>query len=214
MKPWLGVTILGMTWAAVSWGQVEDIRGYPGYVDLELITVPENAEKAVDLRIGPRLMRVVRESENRVEERDGDAARRILSLQIKSFTVDAEDAERMKPALFEFEKRLKEENWRPVIRMKRPAGLTNVSVKYGRGRRVDGFFIMSVNPGSEASFVNIIGDVDAELLQGMLVNVSEDVLDSLRKTIEMHQTSIEERRGSLKRVREEIEIKRERISGE
>ncbi len=213
MKPWLGVFILGLTWMGRSGAQVDDIRGYPGYVNLELISVPEKAEKAVDVTIGPRLMRVVRET-GRLEDEARAEAGRIVSLQVKSFAVDAEGAERMKPMFLEFERKLKKEDWRPVIQMRRPGSLTNVSVKYGRGRKMDGFFMMSVHPGSEASFINIIGDVDPELLKGMLVNVNEDVLDSLRKSMERHQTSLEERRKSLKQIREEMEIQRKRISDE
>jgi hypothetical protein len=213
MKPWLGVVILGMTLTGRSGAQVDDIRGYPGYVNLELISVPEKAEKAVDVTIGPRLMRVVRET-GRLENETRSEAKRIISLQVKSFAVNAEDAEKMKPLILEFERQLKKEDWRPVIQMRRPDRLTNVSVKYGRGRKMDGFFIMSVNPGSEASFINIIGDVDPELLKGMLVNVNEDVLDSLRKSMEKHQTSLEERRKSLKRIQEDIEIKRKKITDE
>jgi len=212
MKPWLVVIALGMMLTVRSAAQVDDIRGYPGYVNLELISVPENAEKAVDVTIGPRLMRVVRET-GRLEDEARAEAGRIVSLQIKSFPVGPGDAEKMKPAILEFERQLKEDDWRPVIQLRRQDRLTNVSVKYGRGSKMDGFFIMSVNPGSEASFVNIIGDVDPELLKGMLVNVNEDVLDSLKRSMERHQILLEKRRDALYRVQEELEIKRKKISG-
>jgi hypothetical protein len=197
MKQRLCAVLLAAAFAGRSPAQVDDIRRLPGYVNLDWIAVPDSAVNTVDVTIGPRLMRMVHETGARRGENNAAEAGRIVSLQVKSFNVNPEAAEKMKPLLLKFERKLRDENWRPVIRLKKPDRFTNVSVKYGAERKTDGFFMMTVNAGSEASFVNIIGDVDPDRLKGMLTDVNEDVLDSLRKSMERNQRALEEHRRTV-----------------
>jgi hypothetical protein len=207
MKRWIVAAALALVSAGPVHGQVEDIRDYPGYVNLEWICVPEKAEKVVDVTIGPRLLRIVHEEESRRGTPATQDAGRILSLQIKSFEVDTASAERMRPALAKFERELVADHWRPVVRVKRPDQLTNVSVKYGSDRKLDGYFIMTMTPGAEASFVNIVGDMQPERLKQMFVNMDQSVLDSLLK-------SMEEQRKAMERLKGVIEERKKPKTGE
>jgi hypothetical protein len=207
------VTLAGFLLMMVpaAFSQVDEIEDKPGYVDFEWIPIPPDAERVTDAVIGPRLLLMVREAETRrVEARKaaaesstvelkrkmesagppGNLEEKLVSLQIKAFRADPAELEKIRPLITRFERNLNRKDWKPVIRVKQPRQLTNISVKYGDGRKVEGILIMSLDPDSEASFVNIIGDVKLDALRNMLVDVDENALDSLRKCLETNRKTV------------------------
>jgi hypothetical protein len=178
--------------------QVDEIKNEPGYVNLEWIVIPPDADRVTDVSLGPHLVKLVKQAEEqrrlfdlqartveaqreRMEARHRELEQKLISMQVKAFGVDSVMARRMRPMMVRMEKELSRKEWTPLIRVKEPGQFTNVSVKYGGDRKVQGVFIMSLDQGQEASFVNLIGDVELDRLRNMLINIDENALDSLRK---------------------------------
>ena len=182
----MAVLLIGRTFA-----QVDDIRRHPGYVNLEWVPIPEHAEDVMDMTIGPRLIRVMEKSDARHRQTAAADIERIHSLQVKAFDVDTVFAQKILPLMNRMEETLKHERWQSVIRMKNQNRFTNVSIKLDRNQKMEGFFIMSLDPGSEVSFVNIVGEVDFDRLRNMKVNLNENALDSLRRSMEKTKRNLQ-----------------------
>jgi hypothetical protein len=195
-----------LTLGMFSWvkAQVDEIRNEPGYVDLEWVSIPPGAKKVTDVRLGPRLIHMVEKAEERrratelhqrvfkdrqqqMEKAQEELERRLVSLQVKAFGVDSATALKIKPVMIRIEKNLDRERWTPVIRLKQDVRVTNVSVKFGDDRKIEGIFIMSLDPDSGASFVNLIGDVDLDRLRNIRIDMDINAMDSLRQAAEKHQ---------------------------
>ncbi|HEX9935455.1 MAG TPA: DUF4252 domain-containing protein [bacterium] len=195
----IALTALGFVWfSQTARGQVDELRGEPGYVDLEWVTIPSDADRVTDVTLGPRIIGMVKQAEDRLlarrerqENQRRDLEQKLVSLQVKSFGVDSQLALKIRPMMERLERNLSRENWTPVIRVKVNQQITNVSVKYGDGRRVMGVFVMRLDPGREASFVNLIGEVELDQMRTMVVDVNQDAMDSLRKALETHRKTLE-----------------------
>jgi len=196
---WGCLAVLGVLMNVGASAQVDEIKRHPGYVNLEWVLIPEHAERVMDMTIGPRLMKVAEEMAVRRHEEAAEEIDRIVSLQVKTFNVDSSFAEKMRPMMSRMELRLKDENWCPIIRVKNRDQFTNVSIKYDRSRKMEGFFIMSLDPRSGACFVNILGEVDLEGLKQVLVNFNENAMDSLKKSIEANRKTLENMRKTRKK---------------
>ncbi len=194
-----------LTLGMFSWvkAQVDEIRNEPGYVDLEWVSIPPGAKKVTDVRLGPRLIHMVERAEEQrraaglqnhalenrrwgLEAEKMELQRKLVSLQVKAFGVDSATAMKMKPIMIRIEKNLDRERWTPVIRLKQDVRVTNVSVKFGDEKKIEGIFIMTLDPDHEASFVNLIGDVDLDRLRNIRIDLDIDAMDSLRKAAEKH----------------------------
>ena len=195
-------------------GQVDDIQKHPGYVNLKWIQVPPDAERVTDVFLGPRLIGLAKrlsedrrmeetvrnldetrvqweEHRRKLEEERRGLEMKLVSLQVKAFDLDSIQALKMRQKMNRFEQTLQLQNWTPIIRVKNNRQFTNVSVKYGGNRKVEGFFIMSMDPRCEASFVNLIGDVDPARIRSLVVDLNQDAVDSLRKALKRNASGNE-----------------------
>ncbi len=161
--------------------QDPDIKKMPGFVNLEEIEIPGNAGEVTEISLGPPLLRIARTAHSNGDKHLSESLEGLFSIQVKSFDVDSFQAIQVRPIMDKIEKRLAKDKWERLVRVKKAHEMTNVSIKYDKGKAV-GILIMSLNPGNEASFVNIVGNIDLNQL-GNLSNFGVDTspLDSLEE---------------------------------
>jgi hypothetical protein len=175
----LFISISILVFCAVLKAQDPDIRKMPGFVNLEEIQIPGNAGEVTEISLGPPLLRIARTAHTNGDEHLSESLEGIFSIQVKSFDVDSFQAIQVRPIMDKIEKQLAKEKWERLVRVKKAHEMTNVSIKYDKGKAV-GMLIMSLNPGNEASFVNIVGNIDlAQLGELSDFGVDTSPLDSL-----------------------------------
>ena len=163
----------------------DNFRKHPGFIDLSNIEIPECAENITEVSIGPEIFRMLAGMGDSSQEDIPDKLENLFSIQIKSFDIDSMVSEKMHPVIEKIEKKLKKENWKSIVRVREGKEVTNISLFYDENKKESmGLFIMSYDPGNEAAFVNIVGNVNINDLKKFNVNLSEDALDSLKKTLE------------------------------
>lgn len=180
MKPrtWTAAALAAL-FAMSGMAQDFDLINHPGYINLDDIDIPENARNVTEVCIGPEILQMVNmfSDEDISKEEFGG----FLNITVKTFDVDVDIAESIREKMMEIDKKLKREKWSPLVKSRSGDEFTNVSIKYSKDRKKSlGLFIMSLDPNHEASFVNIVGNIDFNQLKDMDIGIKGSALDSLR----------------------------------
>ena len=97
---------------------------------------------------------------------------------------DFDEAKKIRPIMDEIEKKLGEEKWERLIRVKEEDEITNISIKFEKEKAI-GFFLMSLD-SEEVSFINIVGgNIDLKNLRNIGMGLDDAALDSLEKGLDM-----------------------------
>jgi hypothetical protein len=172
------LALLGI-FSTVAVAQKSDLKKRPGYIDLSEIEIPVDAEKVTEISLGPPLLRIARSTGINGDKELSETLEGIFSIQVKSFEVDEEQVKKMKPIIEKIEKKIYEDDWMRLVQVKSKDELTIVAMKYDK-KMVCGLFVMSIKPGEESTFVNIVGNVDFNKLGDLNLGEYSSALDSLR----------------------------------
>jgi len=160
----------------------DDLRKQPGYVDLEWIEIPDDAEEIRDIDLGPALISAAANAEKRGETELYEAFQMIRSIRVVSFTMDDEEPE-IDKAVDRISRELKKKDWRRLIYLRDDEEIVSVSTKSVDDEMV-GLMVLAYEPGREASFVNVVGDLDLAYLLGMAGKLHGESLDDFIDELE------------------------------
>lgn len=160
-----------------------DVINHPGFVNLDDIDIPKNAVNVTEVSIGPEILQLANMFTD--EEIPEGTLGGFLNITIKTFDVDSILSCDIREKMDKLDKKLKREKWSPLVRSRSGDEFTNVSIKYSKDRKKSlGLFIMSLDSGHEASFVNIVGNVNLSQLKDMDIGIKGSALDSLKKAMD------------------------------
>ncbi len=140
-----------------------DLEKMPGYVDLEKIQIPSDAEEVTDIDLGPEILKMALGVSDEENPEIVEALSKIQSIRVKAFELDEEYAEEVRSQFDEIAKRLKADDWKRLIHIKSGDEIVNVNVKHD-SENIVGLMVMVYESDSEAVFVNIVGEIDLALL--------------------------------------------------
>jgi hypothetical protein len=164
----------------------EDITKHPGYIDLSGIQIPNGAGEVTEVTLGPEIFGMFGNWGDKEKGKENPFGKGgLFSINVKTFEIDSEITGNIQEEMAKIEKKLQKENWTPIVRVKSGEERTNISIKFDKGnQKTMGLLIMSVEPGQEASFVNIVGSVPLEALSNMGVDMDASAMDSLKQVLE------------------------------
>ena len=161
--------------------QDEDVlKKHPGYIDLEKIKIPIDAEEVTDINIGPGLLHMLAAFEGEDDEMDKHM-KDFFSIRVRSFEMEPEMEKSIKGTMSDIEKQLEKEKWESLVRVKKKNEQVNVSVKYDKKNRMQGLLVMSMDPDeNEVTFVNLVGSINIGQLKNLGIDLHGTALDSLK----------------------------------
>jgi len=159
------------------YSQEVDITKHPGYIDLEMIEIPESAGEITDISLGPALLRMFKSFSD--DERSSEKMNGLLSIRVKSFELNSEISKKIELIINDIQKKLENEKWEQLVRVKDRDERTIISMKYEKNRPV-GLLIISYKPYDEVTFANIVGHIDIGEISRMGLGFSNSTLDSLK----------------------------------
>lgn len=154
-----------------------DVTTLPGYVDLEQIPIPSKAGRITNITLGPPLLRIATQTVNGDDELS-ETLSGLFSITVKTFEIDSQVAEELKPKIEAIEEKLNNEDWQRIVEVKDIDEYTTIRMKYDK-EKAAGLLIMSLED-DEASFVNIVGSIDFEQIGKLGGGLHIDALDSLQ----------------------------------
>jgi hypothetical protein len=173
---------LTLTVGAALGGEV-DVRKLPGYVDLEQITIPKDAHEVQDIDLGPALLQLAAEAEAHAGGKLAQALGKIRSLRVKAFSLGENRSDQVRKQIDKIQARLEADAWQRLVYVKDGDEVVTVSVKPA-GDHFAGMLVMAYEPGKEAAFVNLVGELSlstfAEIAQELL---KDDKLKTLLDSV-------------------------------
>ena len=178
--------ILVLCWTAAVFGQDDiDITRHPGYVDLGEIKIPDTKGEIVDISIGPELLRLVQDLDGEHDSSDSFDLKGCLNIQVKSFPLNLDEIEKIRPIVEKIDKKLVDENWKHLVRVKSEDEQVIVRIKKDKNNKMAGLIVMVLDIDShEFAVINLVGDIDLDKVRKMdlMRNVPDSALDSLKNS--------------------------------
>jgi hypothetical protein len=165
------------------YAQESELKQYPGYVNFDEIKVPDKAGEVTEITLGPAMLKLAAMTSENDDEDLTELLAGLHGIQVKSFNIDPDEAAAIQPVMDKIEAKLNHEGWERLIQVKEEDERTIVSIKYD-GKKAAGLLVMHIDPGNEASFVNVVGEIDFTKLGNLGVDLDNSVMDSLKETLE------------------------------
>ncbi|NOZ61136.1 MAG: DUF4252 domain-containing protein [Calditrichaeota bacterium] len=141
-------------------GDDEQYKDHPGYVDFSKIDIPGDAEESVEVFLQSPMLKIVAA----VTEGDDPALsamlENLLLIRVNSFKLQATEAAKIVSQINRIEKKLHEQKWEKIVRVKDKTDRANIYLKTDSRNRIAGLVVMAIDNGNEAVFVNIVGNID------------------------------------------------------
>ena len=180
-KPLL-CTLLLLTLAAGARAEDVDVTRQPGYVDLEDIRIPDDAVAIRDIDLGPSLLQMAAEAETGPTSSLSRVLGRLYLIRVVSFSFAEDDDRAVRAHVQRIGKQLEDEDWDRLIRVRDEDQVMTLSIKYEE-KRIVGLMFVAFSPEDEATFVNIVGELDLASLGSLAAELSgvdmDDFFDEL-----------------------------------
>ena len=155
----------------------------PGYIDLDFINIPDDADEIQDINLGPVLKDVVREARANDDLEIADLLTMVHNLRMRSYSLDRYTTADAKSAVDRIASRLKNDDWDTLMKFKDGDELTTISTKYHNDNMV-GLMVVVFAPDEEVMFINVVGDLDLGKLMKLASEMDKGELEEYLEKVE------------------------------
>ena len=171
-----GALCLALTTAAHA---AEDLTKHPGYVDFGLLNMFGKEDTNVEIFLDENLLKMVKA----FTKDDPDFAALLANLKqirVQSFAIDPGKIAELESKTNLTSKKLESMGWSTLVKVRdrKEGSQTYVYMKW-KDDKSQGLALMNVDPNKDATFVNIIGEIDPEQLGKLSSKFNINKLDSL-----------------------------------
>lgn len=154
------ILILTAFLAVPAWAQEDSMKDLPGYVDFGQLS-GILGDPSVEIAVGQTLLGLVASFSSSEDPESAELFRRLKGVRIQVFEISAGEAGVSAGALDQVQRissSLGTSGWESVIKVSEPDEQTRMFMKLN-GKVIEGITVMSVED-NEATFINVIGDID------------------------------------------------------
>ena len=185
-----------MAMAAPAFGgdpKNEDVNRHPGFVDFTALNVFGDEGPEMEVYLDRGLIAMVESISRKKDPALSEVLSKLLQIRVQTFAITDDKLSAVAAKTEEMAKKLESKGWQTFVRVndKRDGSRTYVYFK-PRGSVFEGVVVMNVDPKDDASFVNIVGEIDPEKLGELGDKFNIDSLDSLGSEIRMHHRGSDE----------------------
>jgi len=157
----------------------EDVTKHPGYVDFGLLNVFGKADTNVEIFLDQNILKMVDAFAGGDPELAGLTAK-LKQIRVQSFAIDPSKIAELEGKTSDLSKKLEAQGWSTLVKVRdrKKDSHTYVYMKWKDGKS-QGLAVMNVEPNEDATFVNIVGEIDPEKISALTRKVHIDHLDSL-----------------------------------
>jgi hypothetical protein len=200
----IGAAVVGLALLAVTaWAgeeQDQEVRKLPGYVDFgPMASIFGEEDATVEVFLEPNLLSMVAAVTQNSDPELSDMLRKLKQIRVQTYKIGESRADKVEEKTTEVAKRLEGNGWQTVVRVReRRQERTYVYMKWV-DKKVQGLVVMNVNPHEdEASFVNIVGEIDPEQLGRLGHKFNIDALDDSLDYRDRHDSDKNKDKGKDK----------------
>lgn len=148
----------------------------PGFVDLEFINIPDDADEIQDIDLGPVLKDVVRDAKANDDLEIAELLSMVTNLRMRAYSLDKYTTDEAREYKDVVAKRLKADDWNTLMKFKDGDELVTISTKYHDDNMV-GLTVVVFEPEEEVLFINVVGDLDLGKLMRLASEMDTDDLE-------------------------------------
>lgn len=154
--------VLGCAGTALA-GDGEDVTKLPGYVDFGTMAVFGQKEADVEVLLEQSLIKMVADFSKGSDPELATMLLKLKQIRVQTFAIQPDKLEAIEKKTQEVAQRLEGQGWVPMIKVrKRAAGEQTYVYMKMMDSVIQGMVVMNVDPSDEASFINIVGEIDPE----------------------------------------------------
>jgi hypothetical protein len=142
---------------AANAGSGEDYTKSPGYVDFEPIL--GDMESSIEVFLKGSLLVIAREAVRDDDPELGDLLSKIEYVRVQVFPIRETNASALKEKTHDVAKQLEKKGWEMTVRVREEGEQVLIYLLPGKKDEIQGVFVMAVEDGDEAVFINIVGDI-------------------------------------------------------
>jgi hypothetical protein len=173
-----------LTLAAGAQARDAEVTKLPGYVDLEDIRIPADAEAIRDIDLGPPLLKMAAEADTSRQSALTRVLSRLQLIRVKSFAFAPDGADEVRSHVRKIEDKLEKNDWSRLIRILDEEDSVTLSVKYDKDHIVGLMLVAFSTDDDEVTFLNVVGELDLASLAGLTVELSDVDLDDFFDELE------------------------------
>lgn len=157
----------------------DDINQQPGYVDFGDLGVITANEPEVEISLGGALLRFLGAAIAEEDRELADTLGKLRSIRISVFALQPEDLPDATARAIAISKQLEADGWEPAVVITSDDAIVRMYMKTVNGL-IAGMTVMVIEPGDDAVFINIVGEIDPAQL-GRVTSKFGVSLDDLAK---------------------------------
>jgi hypothetical protein len=138
----------------------QDYTKMPGYVDFGSMKVFGDVEATVEVFLKGSLLALAREAVADEDPELQDMLANIQYIHVQVFELDDVDTKQVMTKTKEIAKQLDQKGWEIAVRVKEDDEHVYVYLLPGKNDDIAGLVVMVVEDDDEATFVNIVGNID------------------------------------------------------
>ena len=150
--------------ASLTFGQKNDYSQYKGYVDFGNLEKFESSEEVVEVIIEEHLLRMVSKMAGKNEPELRSVLDGIKLIKVNTFGVSEDDYTELANIVKNLDKKLMNTGWDRIVKTRSKDEIVSVFILTSDEEIIDGLVVTSVKKGDEATFVNIVGNIDLETI--------------------------------------------------
>jgi hypothetical protein len=143
----------------------------------------KSADEVQDIDLSEIIKSVAADAKDSGDEQLAQVLEMVRSIRVKGFTLGKDGADDVAKAVDRITKDLKKNDWKRLIYLKDGDEIMSVSTKY-KGEDLVGLMVLAYEPGHEALFVNVVGDLDLPTLMKLVGGMDGDGLEDLLENLD------------------------------
>ena len=177
------ITLLLSIFAFSGMAQADKLEREPGYYDLDWIEIPDGADEVQDIDLSAILKSVAKDAQENGDDNLAEILKMVRSIRVKGFSMDDADAEQVTRDVDKVVKDLKKKDWKRLVYMKDKEEMLSISTKHD-GEDLVGLMVVAYQPGEEALFANVVGDLDLPTLLALVGGMDSEGIGELLEELE------------------------------
>jgi hypothetical protein len=158
----------------------DDIKKYPGYVDLGSFEGLYNPDEYTEVNIEAPLINLVAKATKDKDQGLYDLLSGLKLIKVYTFQVAEDKESGVVQKMKSLTDKLNSENWERLVKVKDRGEDVNVYLKNVNDSIV-GVTVLTIEKNGEAAFVNIVGNIDLEAISRLSEKFNIPELDRIKK---------------------------------
>lgn len=186
MKKIIGCFVIAALSAVTLFAQKADYSKEPGYVDFGSLASFSSGDKGQEVIVEQGLFKMLAKMAG---EENKEMAQQLSALKLvrfNAFDIEEGNENAIENKVASIDKDLLNKNWDRIVRTKSDNEYLNIYVKTAGTEKFLGIVLTSINSKTKkASFINVVGDIDPELIGKLAKDLNMPELAKMRK--KMHR---------------------------